>query len=493
MQKRNWLYIGGRWVHCGDGAMIDVLNPATEETIGSVPAADEREIDAAVHAARAALDEWSTTSPMLRADYLQRIADGIEILAEEFAQLVTAEVGTPIKLSRRLQVGLPIAQLKQCATLVSEHALEKRVGNSLVTQEPVGVVACITPWNYPLHQIVAKLASAVAAGCTVVLKPSELAPLNAFLLADVIDKAGLPPGVVNLVSGHGNVAGHALVRHPDVDMVSFTGSTIAGRHIASAAAHTIKRVALELGGKSASIVLEDADFETAVHSTVNACCLNSGQTCTALTRLIVPESRYREASSIAVRAVRRLEPGDPTNERTRLGPLVSADQRDQVWRYITRGLAEGAELLCGGLGVPEGCARGYFVRPTILGRVSPTSVIAQEEIFGPVLAVLTYPDGRVDEALRIANGTSYGLSGAVWSSNETSALKVARRLRTGQVEINGGPFNLLAPFGGFKQSGIGRELGQYGLEEFLEYKAIQLPVRDAMERLPDAAEEVCID
>jgi betaine-aldehyde dehydrogenase len=363
------------------------------------------------------------------------------------------------------------------AKLAAQPPEEERVGNSVVVREPVGVVAGITPWNYPLNQIAAKVAPALAAGCTVVLKPSEVAPLNAFILAEVIDAAGLPKGVFNLVTGTGPVVGEALAQHPEVDMVSFTGSTRAGKRVSELAAQTVKRVALELGGKSASIVLEDADLAAAVKGTVSACFLNSGQTCSAHTRMLVPESKYAEAAKLAAEEARKYTVGDPFAETTRLGPLISAAQRDRVQAYIRKGIEEGAELLCGGPDAPPGLERGYYVQPTVFGRVGPRSTIAQEEIFGPVLAIITYEDE--DEAVRIANGTPYGLSGGVWSQDEAHALAVAKRMRTGQVDINGGPFNMQAPFGGYKQSGHGREWGRYGLDEFHELKSLQLKPKQA--------------
>ena len=322
-----------------------------------------------------------------------------------------------------------------------------------------------------MHQIAAKVAAALAAGCTVVLKPSEVAPLNAFVLAEVIESAGLPPGVFNLVTGYGPVIGEALVRHPEVDMVSFTGSTNAGRRISEVAAATVKRVALELGGKSAAVILDDADLAAAVKGTVNACFLNSGQTCSAHTRMLVPEARYDEAARIAAEVARTFTVGDPFGGSAKLGPLISEAQRERVRGYIRKGIEEGAQLLCGGAEAPEGLPKGYYVKPTIFGRVNPDSAIAQQEIFGPVLSIITYQDE--DDAVRIANGTPYGLAGSVWASSDERAVQIARRMRTGQVDINGGGFNLMAPFGGYKQSGNGRELGQCGLEEFLEYKSMQ--------------------
>jgi betaine-aldehyde dehydrogenase len=333
------------------------------------------------------------------------------------------------------------------------------------------VAVCITPWNYPLHQVIAKVAPALAAGCTVVLKPSEVAPLSAFILAEVIHEAGLPAGVFNLVAGTGPVVGEALVSHPDADVVSFTGSSRAGRRISELAAPTVKRVSLELGGKSAAVILDDADLAAAVKGTVGACFINSGQTCTAHTRMLVPEGQYDQAVGFAVAAAAAYVPGDPSAEQTRLGPLVTSAQLERVREYIRLGVVEGADLLLGGVEPPTGLERGWYVQPTVFGRVTPVMTIAHEEIFGPVLSIMTYRDE--DDAVRIANGTVYGLAAAVWSGDTTRAEQVARRLRAGQVDINGGSFNLLAPFGGYKQSGHGRELGTYGLEEFLELKALQ--------------------
>jgi len=335
------------------------------------------------------------------------------------------------------------------------------------------VAVAITPWNYPLHQITLKVAPALAAGCTVVLKPSEVAPFNAFILAEVIEAAGLPKGVFNLITGFGPTVGEALVKHPDVDVVSFTGSTRAGKRISELAAQSVKRVALELGGKSASVILDDADLAVAVKSTVNGCYLNSGQTCTALTRMLVPDSLYEQAKTIAAEVAKGFTVGDPLQESTKLGPLSSQAQLERVRSYIKKGQQEGAELVAGGAEPPEGVpAGGYYVRPTVFGRVKNSMTIAQEEIFGPVLSIIPYRDE--EEAVRIANDTVYGLAGAVWSKDEARAQRVARRIRAGQVDVNGGAFNMNAPFGGFKQSGHGREAGRYGLEEFLEYKSLQL-------------------
>jgi len=472
MQIRDKIYINGKWVPSQSTRTIDVINAATEEVMGKVPDGAAADVDAAVAAARCAFEAWSTTPVEQRAEFLQNIAAGLTARSDEIARSIAGEVGMPLKMSQRIQAALPPRVMASYVQLVREYPFEEKIGNSLVLHEPVGVVGCITPWNYPLHQVVAKVAPALAAGCTVVLKPSEIAPLTAFMLAEVIDSVALPAGVFNLVCGTGPVVGEALARHPGVDMISFTGSTRAGKRVSELAAATVKRVALELGGKSASVVLDDADFAQAIRATLNACFLNSGQTCTAQTRLLVPESRYEEAAKLAVEAARTFTLGDPLSPDAKLGPLISDTQRERVRNYIKRGIAEGAELLLGGPAAPAGFGSGYYVQPTVFGRVEPGMTIAQEEIFGPVLSILTYKDE--DDAVRIANDTVYGLAGAVWSKDEARARRVARKLRTGRVEINGGAFNMLAPFGGYKQSGHGRELGRYGLEEFLEVKSLQL-------------------
>ena len=473
MHIKNKFFINGEWVTPHATATIDVFNPATDELLGVIPDADATDVNRAVLAARDAQVAWSALSPAVRADFIERICTGLKARAEALTDLIAADIGMPRKMGRRMQVGLPIQILEVCARHTREFAFEERVGNSLVLREAVGVAACITPWNYPLFQIATKLGPALATGCTVVWKPSEVAPLAAFVLAEVIQEAGLPPGVFNLITGYGPTAGEALVTHPDVNLISMTGSTRAGARIGALAAERMKRVTLELGGKSAAVVLDDADLESAVRATVNSCFLNSGQTCLALTRLIVPETRYAEAAKIATEVAARFTVGDPMGDAAKLGPLVSTTQRDRVVGMIKKGMEEGAELLCGGPDRPQGLERGCYVQPTIFGRVAPDSVIAQEEIFGPVLCIITCRDE--EEAIAIANGTAYGLSGAVWSSDVARAQKVARRLQTGQVEINGGAFNIEAPFGGYKQSGLGREMGRFGIEEFLQYKSLQLP------------------
>jgi len=472
MLNRDKLFIGGQWVAPSSPDTIDVHSAGTGEVMGEVPAGTEKDIDAAVAAARAAFDGWSRTPVEKRAEYLQKISDGLKARSDELARTIAQEVGMPIKLAGRIQAGLPIANFANYAKLAPAFQFETRVGNSVVMREPVGVVGAITPWNYPLHQIALKVAPALAAGCTVVLKPSEVAPFNAFILAEVIEQAGLPKGVFNLVTGYGPAVGEALVRHPQVDMISFTGSTRAGKRISEVGAQTVKRIALELGGKSPSVILEDADLAAAVKGTVNGCFLNSGQTCTALTRMLVPASKYDEAAKLAVEAAKAFTLGDPLAETTRLGPLSSHAQLERVRGYIRKGIEEGAEVLTGGPEQPEGVPGGYFVKPTVFGKVKNSMTIAQEEIFGPVLAIISYKDE--EEAVKIANDTPYGLAGAVWSKDDAHAQRIARRIRAGQVDVNGGAFNMNAPFGGFKQSGHGREAGVYGLEEFLEFKSLQL-------------------
>ncbi len=477
MQVRDKIYINGAWVAPQGKGTIDVHNAATEEVMARIPECNEADANAAVMAARAAFDGWAALPPAKRGEYLQKIHEGMKARGEELGRTIAQEVGMPIKLATRIQVGSPTFTFSMYAKMLGTYVWEERVGNSIVIREPVGVVAAITPWNYPLHQIAAKVAPALAAGCTIVLKPSEVAPINAFILAEIIDSVGLPKGVFNLVTGYGPVVGEAMARHAEVDMVSFTGSTRAGKRVSEVAAQSVKRVALELGGKSAAIVLDDADLAGAIKGTVSACFLNSGQTCSAHTRLLVPESKYAEAAKLATDEAKKFTVGDPFSDQAKLGPLVSKAQLDRVRSFIEKGIAEGAELLAGGPDKPAGVDKGYFVQPTVFGRVDPKSTIAREEIFGPVLSIMTYKDD--DDAVRIANDTDYGLAGGVWSGDEERAKRVARRIRAGQIDINGGPFNMQAPFGGYKQSGHGRELGKFGLEEFLEYKSLQLKVEAA--------------
>jgi len=467
---RDRLYVGGAWVTPdGDGA-LEVVEASTEQPLGTVPEGTAEDARRAVAAARDAFDGWSATPVAERQRLLRAIADGLEARAGEIAATVTAEVGMPLKLSRIIQAGLPIASFRMAADLLDQIALEEEVGSALVVRDPVGVVGAITPWNYPLHQVACKVAPALATGCTVVLKPSEVAPLSAFILAEVVDEVGLPAGVFNLVTGTGPVVGEAIASDPDVDMVSFTGSTRAGKRVSELASATVKRVALELGGKSPYVILDDADLAQAVPNGVAKAFLNSGQTCSALTRMLVPRERLAEAEEIAAATAEAFAPADPTGERSGIGPLVSAVQRERVRGYIAKGIEEGARLVTGGAEPPEDLPHGFYVRPTVFSDVTPEMTIAREEIFGPVLVLIPYEDE--DDAVRIANDTVYGLAAGVWSSDADRANRVARRLRAGQIEVNGGAFDLQAPFGGFKQSGNGRENGRFGLEEYLEAKAL---------------------
>ncbi|NML32293.1 aldehyde dehydrogenase family protein [Paraburkholderia antibiotica] len=467
------VYIGGKWLKPAHADSLDVFDAGHGSVMGRIPNASAREVDLAVAHARAALAGWSGTPPAQRATFLARIAAALNAHADRLAHLIAREVGMPLKLARAIQVELPVRNFAHYAQLAAEFAFEEQVGHSLVLREPVGVVAAITPWNYPLHQIALKVAAALAAGCTVVLKPSEVAPCNAFVLTEIVDQAQLPAGVFNLVSGTAACVGEPLVAHPDVDMISFTGSTQAGQRIAELAAPAMKRVALELGGKSASLILDDADLALAVRASVNRCFLNSGQTCTALTRMLVPRALHDEAARLAQAASERLTPGDPLAPDTKLGPLTSAAQAARVRAHIATGVAEGATLVTGGTDFPQGVpAGGFYVQPTVFANVDNRMTIAQEEIFGPVLCIIPYDDD--EHAIALANDSRYGLAGAVWSSDPLRARQVAKRIRAGQVDVNGAPFNPDAPFGGFRMSGRGREGGKYGLEEFLEYKALQL-------------------
>lgn len=468
------IYVGGEWVpSTGDAnPMFEVVDSSTEEVLAKVPAGTKDDVEKAVAAAKAAFPAWSGLTVKERADYLRKIQAGLQARTNEVAETVAREVGMPLKLATMIQAGLPTMQLGNFADAAEKLEYEVEVGNSLVVKEPVGVVGCITPWNYPLNQVVAKVGAAMVMGCTVVLKPSEVAPISAFILAEVIDGAGVPKGVFNLVSGDGLSVGDAISRHPDVDMVSFTGSTRAGREVSKAAADTIKRVHLELGGKSASVILDDADLKKAVKGTISACYLNSGQTCSAHTRMLVPKSKHDEAKALAKEIAEGFTLGNAVGGEGKLGPLVSAVQRDRVRGYIQKGIDEGAELVTGGPEQPEGLEKGFFVKPTVFAGATSEMTIAREEIFGPVLTIIPYEDEA--DAIRIANDSPYGLAGGVWSGDQERAKRVARQIRTGQVDINGGRFNPLAPFGGYKQSGNGREWGSIGLEEFLEVKSMQL-------------------
>ena len=467
-------YVNGQWQAATSKEHFEVHDASTEEVMATVPQGTTEEASQAVLAARAAFPAWAALSVEERCQYIDKIVAGLKARTDEMATAIAREVGMPIKMAKMIQVGGPVFNWGNAAKVARAYHYEEKVGNSLVVREPIGVVGCITPWNFPLNQITLKVAPALAAGCTVVLKPSEIAPVNAMILTEIIHAAGLPPGVFNLVNGAGPVVGEVLASHPEIDMVSFTGSTRAGKRVAALAAESVKRVTLELGGKSASVVLPDADMAAAVKGTLAACLLNSGQTCSAHTRMLVPESRYEEIKALLQAGIAKYPLGISLDENSRLGPLITATQRERVTGFIQQGLQEGAELIAGGSDKPP-FDKGYFVHPTAL-RVKPDDTLAREEIFGPVLVVLTYKDE--DEAARIANNTIYGLGGGVWSGSDEHALAFARRMRTGQVDINGAPFNGNAPFGGYKQSGNGRENGKYGFEEFLEHKAIQLKPAD---------------
>ncbi|MEX1007746.1 MAG: aldehyde dehydrogenase family protein [Acidimicrobiia bacterium] len=462
------LYIDGAWAAPHGNGTLDVTDSTTEEVFATIPAGDPVDIDRAVAAAKAAFPEWSEQPAAERGKLLRRVAHTLKARRDEIATVIAHEVGMPKHQALTAQVGGGISGFSAAAELAATFAFED-TRNGLVVREPVGVVGCITPWNYPLNQIGAKVAYALAAGCTVVLKPSEVAPVNAFILAEIIDEIGFPAGVFNLVSGLGPVVGEALAAHPDVDMVSFTGSTRAGRRVAELAAQSIKKVALELGGKSPFVILDDADFPSAVADGVDAAYENSGQTCDALTRMLVPRSRLAEVEQIARETAESYTVGDPFSDETHLGPLISSVQLGRVRGYIEQGIAEGATLVTGGAEPPDGLTIGYFVKPTVFSSVTRDMIIAREEIFGPVLSILPYD--TEEEAIEIANDTVYGLFGAV-SGGEERAQRVARKIRAGQVRVNGGRGFRGAPFGGYKQSGLGRENGTYGLEEFLEVKAV---------------------
>jgi len=472
------LYINGEWVPSSGTKTLEVVDSATEEVIGRVPEGTAADVDAAVAAAKAAFDSWSQTPVDVRAKYLRDIGAALALRFDDIVEVITSEVGSPKTFAQMVQAGLSLGEWESFAKLVEGYAFEEQVGNSLVVREPIGVVGAITPWNYPLYLIICKVVPALAAGCTVVLKPSEVTPLNAYILAEVLDEVGLPKGVFNMVVGTGPEVGAAISGHPDVDMVSFTGSGRAGAEVSKAAASTAKRVGLELGGKSANVVLDDADPAAVAMGAVFGCYINSGQTCSALTRLLVPESRKQEYIDAVVEEASKVQLCDPKADEPdlfhNLGPLSSKAHQERVRSFIQKGIDEGATLALGGPDQPEGFDKGFYVQPTVFTDVTPDMTIAQEEIFGPVLSILTYTDE--DDAVAIANGTVYGLSGAVQSGDVERAKGVARRLRTGQVDVNGAPFNTEAPFGGYKQSGNTRERGRWGLEEFLETKSIQLPM-----------------
>ena len=473
MTTLNRFYIGGEWVQPSPGAaLFDIVDPATEEVTGTLSMGTVEDADCAIAAARAAFPAWSTSSREARIALLERIAEIYQRRLPEIAQAVRQEIGAPISLCNALQAPIGLAQLRATLDTLRDYAFETAHGKSTVRREPIGVAALITPWNWPLNQIAAKVAPALAAGCTVVLKPSEIAPLDAMIFAEILHEAGTPPGVFNMVFGEGRVVGARLSSHADVDMVSITGSTRAGIEVAISAAPTVKRVAQELGGKSALLVLDDADLQIAVSGGVAQCMANSGQTCVAPTRMLVPRARYEQAVAIAAQTVHTLTVGDPADPATRMGPLSNRSQYEKVQKMIGIGIEEGARVAAGGPGRPEGLTRGFYAKPTIFADVHNGMTIAREEIFGPVLVVIPYDDE--DDAIRIANDSVYGLAGYIASGSPERARKVAARLRVGSVRINGAMLDITVPFGGYKTSGNGREYGAEGLEEFLECKSVTI-------------------
>jgi acyl-CoA reductase-like NAD-dependent aldehyde dehydrogenase len=468
-------YVDGAWVQSTGSGTLPVTNPFTEQILGHVPEGTAQDVDVAARAAARALPEWSQTSLDDRVKTCRTIAERLKARAQEVALYACAEMGAPWQIAVMVQAGLPVVDFASMEDVADQVEWERRSGNSLLVRRPVGVVGAITPWNYPLHQISAKVAPTLLAGGTIVVKPSELVPGVAYVLAEVIHDAGLPPGVFNLVTGDGPTVGEAIVRHADVDMVSFTGSTRAGRRVAELAAAAPKRTSLELGGKSASVLLDDLSADelgNAIAGSLTGCLINSGQTCSATTRLLVPRERLAEVEELLAVFVQFAPMGDPMDPATQQGPLVSRRQQETVRGYITDAIADGAKLVAGGPEQPEHLPTGFFVKPTVLV-AEAGSRIEQEEVFGPVLTVVPY-DGGEEGALAVANGTPYGLSGAVWASDKDRAIAFARRMRTGQVGVNGGVFNPTAPFGGFGQSGYGRELGPLGVEEFTAITSLQL-------------------
>jgi aldehyde dehydrogenase (NAD+) len=463
-------YINGKWTASSGGSLRDIINPATEQTIGQVAFGTAADVDQAVAAARAAFDDYAQWTVDQRLDLLGRIADAYKARWDEMAAAITAEMGAPAGFAMKAQAGSGLGHIKAAIAALKEFEFEEKLGQSTVLKEPIGVCGLITPWNWPINQIACKVAPSLAAGCTMVLKPSEIAPVNATIFAEILDAAGVPAGVFNLVHGDGPEVGAAMSAHPDIDMMSFTGSTRAGALVAKAAAETIKRVAQELGGKSANIILESAPLEKAVVSGVRTMFSNSGQSCNAPSRMLVPSNRYEEAVAIAVATAEKTVVGDPLDEATHIGPVISENQFNKIQGLIEQGIAEGATAAAGGPGKPDGLETGYYVKPTVFRDVQNDMTIAREEIFGPVLCMIPY--STLDEAVRIANDSEYGLSGYVYGATQEEAMAVARRLRTGMVHLNGAPTDIQAPFGGYKHSGNGREWGAHGIEDFLEVKAV---------------------
>jgi aldehyde dehydrogenase (NAD+) len=470
MREHLQFYIGGKWVDPVTPKTLDVINPATEAVIGRISMGSAADVDKAVAAARAAFETFARTKKEERLALLQDISAQYQKRYADIAQVISEEMGAPIWLSRAAQAATGMGHLGKTIEILKDYEFEEKQGTTLIAREPVGVCGFITPWNWPVNQIMCKVAPALAAGCTIVLKPTEVAPLNAIILAEIFHEAGLPPGVFNLVNGDGPTVGAAISSHPGIDMVSFTGSTRAGIEVAKNAAATVKRVTQELGGKSANILLDDVDIAATVAAGVKQCFMNSGQSCNAPTRMLVPAARMAEAKEAAKKAAAEVAVGDPMKDGINIGPVVSKVQFDKIQGLIQKGVDEGATLVAGGPGLPDGLAKGYFVKPTVFADVKNDMTIAREEIFGPVLSILPYKDE--EEAIKIANDTVYGLSGYVQSGSIDRARRVASRLRTGNVHVNGAPPDFSAPFGGYKQSGNGREWGKFGFEEFLEVKAI---------------------
>tara|TARA_B110001454_G_scaffold175868_1_gene167807 strand:+ start:1405 stop:2835 length:1431 start_codon:yes stop_codon:yes gene_type:complete len=471
MKTYEQFYINGEWVDPAEGLnTCDVLNPANEEVIGKIAMGSAADVDKAVIAAKDAFDTYSQTSVEERLALLGKIVEVYQSRYDEIAETISSEMGAPLTLSKAAQAATGLGHFAQAIEILQGFEWEETKGRTLIRKEPIGVVGMITPWNWPINQISCKVAPALAAGCTMLLKPTEIAPLNAMLFAEVMHEAGVPPGVFNLVNGDGLTVGEAMSSHPGIDMMSFTGSTRAGIAVAKGSADTVKRVAQELGGKSANIILDDADFESAVTGGARHCFNNSGQSCNAPTRMLVPESRHDEAKEIAKRAAETTKVGDPFSEDTGMGPVVSEIQFNKIQGLIEKGIEEGAELVVGGPGKPEGLNAGYYVRPTVFANVNNDMTIAREEIFGPVLSILPYENE--EEAIQIANDTDYGLYGYVSSGDVEHAKKVANRIRAGSVAINNASADFTAPFGGYKQSGNGREWGPFGFDEFLEIKAV---------------------
>jgi aldehyde dehydrogenase (NAD+) len=470
MNRHLKFFIDGSWVDPAVPETLDVIDPSTEEAYTRISSGSAADVDRAVAAAKGAFATFSQTTKAERLDLLRLVLKAYDERYEDIAQAVSQEMGAPILWARDAQAAAGQAHLQSTIKALEDFEFSERRGTTIVVKEPIGVCALITPWNWPLNQIVCKVAPALAAGCTVVLKPSEVAPISGIVFAEVMEAAGTPKGVFNLINGTGPAVGHFMSAHPDVDMVSFTGSTRAGILVAKTAADTVKRVAQELGGKSPNIVLPDADFERAVRKGVQGCFGNSGQSCDAPTRLLVPSERHDEALEIARGAAEAFRTGDPRSEQTQLGPVVSKTQYDKIQDLIGKGIEEGATLVTGGPGRPDGLNRGYYVRPTVFGHVTPQMTIAREEIFGPVLAILSYRDE--EDAIRIANDTVYGLAGYIQSRDIDHARRVAMRLRAGQVKINYPDWDTFAPFGGYKQSGNGREYADWAIHDFLEIKGI---------------------